>query len=105
MRVAVARQAPQASGSGGTGTAAAAVRGVSLASLDVCPDQQDEEDGIRAVLKVVGSRQSCTSSLGEFRFIATQRISSFNLMIYPANGRRPSNRCKELENAYKCLNH
>jgi hypothetical protein len=89
---------------GGQGSSAVGlVRGVSLMSLDICPSPQEEEDHIRAVLGVVGSRQSCTNDKGEFQFRGTKRISSFNLMIYPANGRRPSNRCEELEYAYRCL--
>jgi hypothetical protein len=104
-RVAARAQISPVTGSGNAGSAAAVgvERGVSLMSLDVCPSHQEEEDAISRVLGVVGSRQSCVNSLGEFRFKGTKRISSFNLMIYPANGRRPSNRCEELEHAYKCL--
>jgi hypothetical protein len=104
-RVAARPQITPATGSGEAGSAAAVgvVRGVSLMSLDVCPSPQEEEDAISRVLGVVGSRHSCSNSLGEFQFKGTKRISSFNLMIYPANGRRPSNRCEELEHAYKCL--
>lgn len=89
---------------GGEGSSSVGVtRGVSLMSLDICSSPQEEEDHIRAVLGVVGSRQSCTSDKGEFQFKGTKRISSFNLMIYPSKGRRPSNRCEELEYAYRCL--
>ena len=101
LRVTRERSVP--SGTGESGSAAPVVHGVSLASLDICPNDREEEAAVRKVLGVVKSRQSCADSMGEFRFIGTQRISSFNLMIYPANGRRPSNRCEELENAYKCL--
>ena len=79
------------------------VRGISLASLEICSSPQKEEDDIRAVLSVVSSRQSCMDEKGEFQFKATKRISSFNLMIFPAKGRKPTNRCEELENAYRCL--
>lgn len=89
---------------GGEGSSSVGlVRGVSLMSLEICSSPQEEEDHIRAVLGVVGSRQSCASDKGEFQFKGTKRISSFNLMIYPAKGRRPSNRCEELEYAYRCL--
>ncbi len=77
--------------------------GVSLASLDICASPREEEEKITAVLGAVGSQQSCRNGSGEYRFRGTQRISSFNLMIYPAKGRRPTNRCEELENAYRCL--
>jgi hypothetical protein len=79
------------------------VRGISFMNLEICSSPQKEEDAIKAVLSVVGSRQSCTNEKGEFQFKATQRISSFNLIIFPAKGRRPTNRCEELENAYRCL--
>jgi hypothetical protein len=105
QRVAARAQISPSTGSGDAGSAAAigVGRWVSLMSLETCPSQQEEEDAISRVLGVVGSRHSCSNSLGEFRFKGTKRISSFNLMIYPANGRRPSNRCEELEHAYKCL--
>lgn len=85
------------------GSSLALSRGVSLASLDICASPGEEEEKITAVLGAVGSQQSCRDGSGEYRFKGTQRISSFNLMIYPAKGRRPSNRCEELENAYRCL--
>ncbi len=79
------------------------VRGLSLMSLEICSSPQKQEEAIKAVLNVVGSRQSCRDEKGEFQFKGTQRISSFNLMIFPSKGRRPSNRCEELDNAYTCL--
>jgi hypothetical protein len=89
-----------------TGSSVGMTRGISLMSLDICSSPQEEEEHIRAVLGVVGSRHSCVDGKGEFQFKGTKRISSFNLMIYPAKGRRPSNRCEELEYAYNCLkNH
>lgn len=104
-RVAVARERTPATAAG-DGEAAATiglVRGVSLMSLEICASPREEEDAIKAVLGVVAARQSCTDGKGTFQFRGTRRISSFNLMIFPANGRRPSNRCEELENAYRCL--
>jgi len=97
------RASATGSGGGEGSSSVGLVRGVSLMSLEICSSPQEEEDHIRAVLGVVGSRQSCTSDKGEFQFKGTKRISSFNLMIYPAKGRRPSNRCEELEYAYRCL--
>lgn len=107
-RIAVARERKEATGAaGGEATAAiGAVRGFSLGSLEICASPQAEEDDIKALLSVLGTRQSCRDGKGEFEFKGTQRVSSFNLIIYPAKGRRPSNRCEELENAYRCLkNH
>jgi hypothetical protein len=79
------------------------VRGVSLMSLEICSSAQLQEERIKDVLSVVGSRHSCRDEKGEFQFKGTKRISSFNLMIFPSQGRKPSNRCKELEYAYTCL--
>ena len=76
---------------------------ISLMDLQICRSPQIEEDAIKAVLSVVGSRESCTDQKGLFQFMGTARISSFNLMISPARGRKPTNRCEELENAYRCL--
>jgi hypothetical protein len=78
-------------------------RSVSLQSLEICSSQQDQEDGIKSILRIVGSRTSCRNEKGEFQFKGTNRISSFNLILIPSPGRKPSNRCEELENAYNCL--
>jgi hypothetical protein len=104
-RITVARGRTKLTGTGReeSDTPVGLVRGISFMSLEICSSLQEEEDGIKAVLSVVGSRQSCTNEKGEFQFIATQRISSFNLIIFPAKGRRPTNRCEELKNAYRCL--
>lgn len=104
-RLVAVRERGKATGSGdGEGTATLGLaRGISLSSLEICSSPQAEEDDIRAVLRVVGSRQSCSDGKGEFQFKGTQRVSSFNLMIFPAKGRKPANRCEELENAYRCL--
>lgn len=103
-RIAVARErTPAAAAGDGEAATVGLVRGVALMSLEICASPREEEDAIKAVLGVVGARQSCTDGKGTFQFRGTGRISSFNLMIFPANGRRPSNRCEELENAYRCL--
>ena len=104
-RVAATRERTKYQGGGAVESSSpiGLARGVSLQSLEICSSHQLQEDGIKAILRVVGSRQSCSNEKGEFHFKGTQRISSFNLMIYPSPGRKPSNRCEELENAYKCL--
>lgn len=84
-------------------SALALSRGVSFASLEICSSPSEQEEKITAVLGVVGARRSCRDETGEYQFKGTQRISSFNLIIFPAKGRRPTNRCEELENAYRCL--
>lgn len=106
QRVVATRERSKVSGGGTDGESSSSVglvRGLSLMSLEICSSPQKQEEAIKAVLSVVGSRQSCSDGKGEFQFKGTQRISSFNLMIFPSQGRRPSNRCEELENAYKCL--
>lgn len=106
QRVVATRERSKVAGAAGDGDGASPVgltRGVTLMNLEICSSPQKQEEAIRAVLGVVGSRQSCRDDKGEFQFKGTQRISSFNLMIYPSKGRRPSNRCEELENAYTCL--
>lgn len=89
--------AAPASSSGGL------ARGVALQNLEICSGPLLEEEGIKAILRVIGSRQSCSDQKGEFQFKGTKRISSFNLVVFPSPGRKPSNRCEELENAFKCL--
>jgi hypothetical protein len=105
-RVTATRGRAQTSGTGtisGGGVSSMDMSRISLMSLQICASPQLEEDAIKAVLSVVGSRESCTDQKGLFQFMGTARISSFNLMISPARGRKPTNRCEELENAYRCL--
>lgn len=92
-------------GSGQPAPTAGVARGVSLMSLEICSSTRQQEEAIKSILAVVGSRQSCRNERGEFQFRGTQRISSFNLMIFPSQGRKLSNRCEELEDAYNCLTH
>lgn len=87
-------------GEPGRGKLRGQVRGVPFQSLDICPNVRDEEEKVRKVLAVVGARSSC----GEYRFMGAERISSFNMLIdVPKGGRRLSNRCEELDYAFKCL--
>jgi hypothetical protein len=104
-RVTASRERGTVSGSAeGTGSSSLAVsRGVSFASLDICASPREQEEKITAVLGIVGERSTCNDGSGRYDFKGTQRISSFGLIIYPAKGRRPTNRCEELENAYRCL--
>jgi len=105
-RVIASRGRAQTSGTDtgqGKGVSAMDMSRISLMSLQVCASPQMEEDAIKAVLSVVGDRDSCTDQKGKFYFLGTARISSFNLMITPAKGRKPTNRCEELEYAYRCL--
>ncbi len=90
-------------GSAAAGSDVSLSRGVSLMSLKICDSALQQEEAIKAVLSVVGSRHSCTSNKGEFQFKGTKRVSSFNLIIFPSRGREPSQRCEELEYAYDCL--
>ena len=99
-----ARSGTAGTGSGSTGaTSGGLSRGISLMSLEICSSAQLQEEKIKNVLSVVGDQHSCKSNKGEFQFRGTQRVSSFNLMIFPSHGRIPSNRCEELEYAYTCL--
>jgi hypothetical protein len=108
-RITATKERTKLSGSGGAGgdgestSSIGLVRGVSLMSLEICSSSQLQEEKIKDVLSVVGSRQNCRDEKGEFQFKGTKRVSSFNLMIFPSQGRKPSNRCKELEYAYTCL--
>lgn len=105
-RITASRERGVTSGTGteaGKGVSSMEMSRISLMSLQICASPQLEEDAIKAVLSVVGERESCSDRKGKFYFMGTARISSFNLMITPAKGRKPTNRCEELENAYRCL--
>jgi hypothetical protein len=106
-RVAATRDRSKVAGGEGGGSSETTTigmsRSVSLQSLEICSSPQLQEDDTKALLRVVGSRLSCRDEKGEFQFKGTKRISSFNLILIPSPGRKPSNRCEELENAYNCL--
>ena len=102
VQVPLARNRTQAASAEEATTALQQGRKFSLMSLGICAGSQQEEEMIKSVLSVVGPETSCTSDKGTFEFRGTKRISSFNLIIEP-RGRRPSNRCEELEHAYNCL--
>jgi len=79
------------------------ITGVSLASLEACPNSLEEVEFKKQILKVIGGRKTCSNATGEYIFYKTGTIASFNMIVKPKGGRRLRNRCDELNNAYQCI--
>jgi hypothetical protein len=80
------------------------ITGISLESLEACPNPLDEIECKKKILKIIGEQQQCNDSTGEYVFFKTKTITSFGMLVKPTGGRKLLNRCGELDNAYNCLN-
>jgi hypothetical protein len=63
----------------------------------------DEERWKRRVLAAVGSRETCTSAAGSYRFVETKNLNAFLMWIERADNRPAGDRCEELGLALECL--
>jgi hypothetical protein len=79
------------------------IRGVPLDSLAACVSDADEERWKRRVLAAVGSRESCSSRAGSYRFVETKNLNAFLMWIERASDRPAGDRCEELGLALECL--
>ena len=74
-----------------------------LDSLAACVSDADEERWKRRVLAAVGSRETCASAAGRYRFVETKNLNAFLMWIERASQRPAGDRCKELGLAFECL--
>jgi len=80
------------------------IKGVHLGELNACSNALDERTLKKKILNIVGNKKGCSSQdVGEYLFIGTERFASFDMKILPGPGRKLSNRCEELRNAFHCL--
>jgi hypothetical protein len=79
------------------------IRGVPLDSLAACVSDADEERWKRRVLAAVGSRETCSSAAGRYRFVETKNLNAFLMWIERAANRPAGDRCDELGLALACL--
>ncbi len=78
--------------------------GVPLDDLNACSNALDERMLKKKILNIVGNKKECYSQdVGEYLFMGTVRFASFDMKILPRAGRKLSNRCEELRNAFHCL--
>ena len=81
-----------------------AIQGVPLDQLNACTNALDERTLKKDILHIIGDKKECYNQLvGEYLFIGTARFASFDMKILPRAGRKLSNRCEELRNAFQCL--
>jgi hypothetical protein len=80
------------------------IKGVPLDNLNACSNALDERMLKKKILNIVGNKKECYSQdVGEYLFMGTVRFASFDMKILPRAGRKLSNRCEELRNAFHCL--
>lgn len=79
------------------------ITGVSLESLEACPNPLDEIECKKKILKIIGEIKQCRNSTGEYIFFKTRTLTSFGMLVKPSGDRKLLNRCGELDNAYNCL--
>src|SRR5262245_57038911 len=80
-----------------------AFQGVPLGSLAACVSDR-EEDGLKLqVMKAAGTRTSCSSRAGNYRFVETKNLNAFLMWIERNPSRKAADRCIELKLALACL--
>ena len=80
------------------------IKGIPLDDLNACSNALDERMLKKKILNIVGNKIKCYSQdVGEYLFMGTTRFASFDMKILPGAGRKLSNRCEELRNAFHCL--
>jgi hypothetical protein len=80
------------------------IQGVPLDNLNACTNALDERTLKKKILNIIGDNKECYSQdVGGYLFTGTARFTSFDMKILPGAGRKLSNRCEELRNAFQCL--
>ena len=80
------------------------IQGVPLDDLNACTNALDERTLKKNILHIIGDKKECYDQhVGEYLFMGTARFASFDMKILPRAGRKLSNRCEELRNAFQCL--
>jgi hypothetical protein len=80
------------------------IQGVPLDELNACANALDERTLKKNILHIIGDKKECyRQDVGEYMFMGTARFASFDMKILPRAGRKLSNRCEELRNAFQCL--
>ncbi len=80
------------------------IQGIPLDELNACANALDERALKKNILHIIGDKKECyRKDVGEYLFMGTARFASFDMKILPRAGRKLSNRCEELRNAYQCL--
>lgn len=88
------------------GTAPAPSRsfqGVPLGSLAACVSDREEDSLKLSVMATAGTRSSCSSRAGSYRFIETKNLNAFLMWIERNPERKAADRCIELRLALECL--
>jgi hypothetical protein len=80
-----------------------AFQGVPLGSLAACVSDREEDSLKLEVMAAVGSRTSCSSRAGNYRFVETKNLNAFLMWIERNPSRKAADRCIELRLALECL--
>jgi len=80
-----------------------AFQGVPLGSLAACVSDREEDSLKLEVMKAAGTRTSCSSRAGNYRFVETKNLNAFLMWIERNPSRKAADRCIELKLALECL--
>jgi hypothetical protein len=78
-------------------------QGVPLGSLAACVSDREEDSLKLSVMATAGTRSSCSSRAGSYRFIETKNLNAFLMWIERNPERKAADRCIELRLALECL--
>jgi hypothetical protein len=79
------------------------LQGVPLGSLAACVSDREEDSLKLSVMATAGTRSSCSSRAGSYRFIETKNLNAFLMWIERSPERKAADRCIELRLALECL--
>jgi len=80
-----------------------AFQGVPLGSLAACVSDREEDSLKLEVMAAAGTRASCSSRAGNYRFVETKNLNAFLMWIERNPSRKAADRCIELRLALECL--
>jgi hypothetical protein len=78
-------------------------QGVPLGSLAACVSDREEDSLKLSVMAAAGTRSSCSSRAGSYRFVETKNLNAFLMWIERDPARKAADRCIELRLALECL--
>jgi hypothetical protein len=78
-------------------------QGVPLGSLAACVSDREEDTLKLSVMAAAGTRSSCSSRAGSYRFVETKNLNAFLMWIERNPQRKAADRCIELRLALECL--
>ena len=76
---------------------------LALGSLAACVSDREEDALKLEVMKAAGTRTSCSSRAGNYRFVETKNLNAFLMWIERNPSRKAADRCIELKLALELI--